>query len=409
MANGNGSFGQLAQPNPVQVNPNPSGEDKKRLTSEWETFLSSPETQAALLQFAVSVAQPRGPGQSLLGQITGAVGAGGAAAGRVTEATRTAEQQRLENERKRRELDIQQGGVDVRGRAVDVQRESLDVEREAILSREAVARGKVPGLKSVLDKAETTRTGKPVTRFATPQEILDSQGNLVPVPTGIQLQTTPEGVSFSTGGLPLPAATETRLLQNVRGGRELLTNLGTLLDQVDRGGAQVSGPLGAFKGFVNVTVASFIPALFSKDRALFERQLKITREASKRAVSDEERFTDQDRAFVQELFPTPGLFGNPQAAEAKLQVMSAFFLRRLGPDLQALGIDTAQVPTFSLAGLLQLGGAQLLTPQEVKRSAEFLFDTALELKPALQAMVDEGFSNEEMETIVRQLFPEALE
>ena len=139
MANGNGSFGALAQPNPVQVNPNPTDEDKKRLTSEWETFLSSPEAQAALLQFAVSVAQPGAPGQSLLGQITGAVGAGGAAAGRVAETARTAEQQRLENERAQQETDIRREGVDVRREAVGVQREGLGVRREEITSRERTA------------------------------------------------------------------------------------------------------------------------------------------------------------------------------------------------------------------------------------------------------------------------------
>ncbi len=420
MANGNESFGALAQPNPVQVKENPSPEDKKRLTSEWEQFLSKPETQAALLQFAISVTQPRGPGQSTLGQITGAVGAGGAAAGRVAATDRAAEQKRIENERAKQETDIRREGVAVRREGVGVQREGLEVEREVITSREgiagadrasreAIARNKVAGLKSVLDKAESARTGKPVTRFATPREILASQGNLVPVPTGVQLQTTPEGgLSFSTGGLPLPAATETRLRQNVRGGQELLTNLGTLFDQLEEGGAQVSGPLGFFKGIVNVTAASVIPGTFSKDRALFERQLKITREASKRAVSDEERFTDQDRAFVQELFPTTGPFGNPQTADAKLQVMSAFFLRRLGPDMQALGADTAQVPTLELIDVLRLGGAKLLTPVEVRRSAELLFDEPLELKSSLQAMVDEGLPNEEMDKIVRQLFPGAL-
>ncbi len=139
MANGNGSFGALAQPSPVQVNPNPTDEDKKRLTSEWETFLSSPETQAALLQFAVSVTQPSGPGQSLLGQITGAVGAGGAAAGRVAEATRTAEQQRIENERAAQETDIRREGVNVRREAVGVQLEGLGVRRKEITSREGIA------------------------------------------------------------------------------------------------------------------------------------------------------------------------------------------------------------------------------------------------------------------------------
>ncbi len=138
MANGD-SFGAFAQPNPVQVNPNPSPEDKKRLTSEWTDFLSNPETQAALMQFAISVTQPRGPGQSTLGQITGAVGAGGAAAGRVAKTEATAEQTRIENERAKQETDIRREGVAVRREAVGVQREGLAVEREGITSRERTA------------------------------------------------------------------------------------------------------------------------------------------------------------------------------------------------------------------------------------------------------------------------------
>ena len=137
MANGNsGGFGQLAQPSPVQINPDPSDEDKTRLESEWVSFLSNPQAQAALMQFAISVTQPRGPGQSTLGQITGAVGAGGAAAGRVAATDAAAEQQRIENERAQEDVDIRREGVGVRREAVGVQREGVEVRRKEITSRE---------------------------------------------------------------------------------------------------------------------------------------------------------------------------------------------------------------------------------------------------------------------------------
>lgn len=270
--------------------------------------------------------------------------------------------------------------------------------------------GKTTVLKPVLDRKATKAAGAPVTSYATPAVIEASKGNLVPPPSGIRLRTTKEGVEFATGGLDLPPATETRARARITAGVELLTNVGTLLDQVERGGAAVIGPLGFFKGLINVTLASFVPVMFSKDRALFERQLKIVREASKRAVSDEERFTDEDREFVQELFPTPGLFGNPQVADAKLQVMAAFFIRRLGPDLEAVGVDTAQVPTLELGDLLRMGGAQLLTTVEVRSSAEFLFPgQALDLDSALSALVKADVPMEEMDTIIRQLFPGVLQ
>lgn len=274
--------------------------------------------------------------------------------------------------------------------------------------------GKTQTMKAVLDKAASAKAGKPVTLFATPADIAASGGNFIPVPRGISLRTSTDKAGtttteLATEGQGLPPATETRTLARVTAGRELLTNIGTLMDQVEEGGATVSGPVGAFRGFINVTLASFIPALFSKDRALFERELKLTREASKRAVSDEERFTDQDRAFVNELFPTPGVFGNPQVADAKLQVMAAFFLRRLGPDLEALEINTAEIATFGVADLLKLGGNGLLTAQEVRRSAEFLFPgQVLDVNSVLNALVEANVSTQEMDPIIRQLFPGVL-
>lgn len=48
----------------------------------WSDFLGDPKTRAALLQFGVQMLQPVGPGQSLMGAVGEAVGAGGAAADR---------------------------------------------------------------------------------------------------------------------------------------------------------------------------------------------------------------------------------------------------------------------------------------------------------------------------------------
>lgn len=270
--------------------------------------------------------------------------------------------------------------------------------------------GKAVVLKPVLDRKATRATGRPVTSYATPAVIEASKGNLVPPPSGIRLRTTKEGVEFATGGLDLPAAAETRARARITAGTELLTNIGTLIDQVERGGTSVSGPVAAFKGLINVTLASFIPAMFSRDRALFERQLRLVREASKRAVSDEERFTDEDREFVQELFPTPGLFGNPLNADAKLQVMAAFFIRRLGPDLEAVGISTVNIPTLELGDLLRMGGDLLLTTEEVRKSAEFLFpNQVLNVESALDALVKADVPIETMDVVIRQLFPGVLQ
>ena len=375
-------LGGSAQQLPFEVTPPKTPEEEQALVSKWEAFFARPETTTALLQFAANVLQPPSPGQSTIGHIAQSAAGGLQAAGRVG---------------------AQQKEDDTLRRAEAREDRGLDIKESAVAAKSL-------GLKSVLDKSASAEAGEAVTRFATPQEILLSQGNLVPIPTGVRAVIGKDGnIRFSTGGLDLPASTENRLRSSVRSGQELLTNIGTMLNQVKEGGSDVVGPLGMFKGFVNVTAASFLPALFSRDRANFERQLRITREASKRVISDEERFTDADRDYVNELFPTPGFFGNPPAAEAKMQVMSAFFLRRLGPDMQALGIDTAQVPTLDLSDLLRLSENNLLTPQEIKRSSEMLFDKTLDLKSTLEAMVNAGFVDESMEAVVRQLFPEALQ
>lgn len=137
MADGN--FGQLVQPAPGQPNPDASPEEKQRLTVDWEQFLTRPDVRAALLQFATTVIQPPGPGQNVLGQIGLAVGAGGAAAQRVTTAQTAEEQRRLENQRSQEELDIQREGVDVRREGVGVAREGVTARREATRAGERTA------------------------------------------------------------------------------------------------------------------------------------------------------------------------------------------------------------------------------------------------------------------------------
>jgi len=74
--------------------------------SEILKFLKRPETTAALLQFAINVLQPLAPGQSTIGAIASALGAGGKAYGRVVDKRAAAEKGAREEARDQQVIDI---------------------------------------------------------------------------------------------------------------------------------------------------------------------------------------------------------------------------------------------------------------------------------------------------------------
>lgn len=76
------------------------------LKNQWMDFLGRPETQAGLLQFAASVIQPVGRGQSVLGNIGMAMADAGGAVGRLQETQRGIDQQVVDNTRQQQTVDI---------------------------------------------------------------------------------------------------------------------------------------------------------------------------------------------------------------------------------------------------------------------------------------------------------------
>lgn len=99
-------FGDQMQPNagPAMGQRPQNPEEFKGLHSRWMDFLTRPETTAGLLQFAASVVQPVGRGQSVAGNIGSAVADAGGAVGRV-EAARANEDQRMtENAQRDRQI-----------------------------------------------------------------------------------------------------------------------------------------------------------------------------------------------------------------------------------------------------------------------------------------------------------------
>lgn len=59
----------------------------------WSAWTSKPENNAALLQFGISMLQPRSPGQSAVGAFANSIGSAGEASGRVTAQQRLDENQ----------------------------------------------------------------------------------------------------------------------------------------------------------------------------------------------------------------------------------------------------------------------------------------------------------------------------
>lgn len=75
--------GQAFAGDVVQPQDGATGFDVGKLSQEWKTWLDDPQNKAALMQFGISLMQPVGLGQSALGHLGQAVGAGGEAANRL--------------------------------------------------------------------------------------------------------------------------------------------------------------------------------------------------------------------------------------------------------------------------------------------------------------------------------------
>lgn len=96
-----------------------------------ENFLATPEVQAGLLQFAVSVLQPGAPGQRPVARIAQSVAQGAEAAGRVRSARREREQTAFAQGISERETKVEEERVAAAKAQVDV-----DKSRVSTLARE---------------------------------------------------------------------------------------------------------------------------------------------------------------------------------------------------------------------------------------------------------------------------------
>lgn len=85
--------------------PGSGGNSSPDLVQQWSSYLQSPQIRAAMLQFGVGMLQPRGPGQTVAGQVGTSVADAGGAAARVSEF------QRLEAKDRREQARLDQGAA----------------------------------------------------------------------------------------------------------------------------------------------------------------------------------------------------------------------------------------------------------------------------------------------------------
>jgi len=110
------------------------------------SFLTKPEVQAALMQFAINLTQSRPQGQSSLGHTTQAVGAGLRAAGRVTTAREKKEGLDEDRDLKRRDVVTREGQLGLNKKAQS-DKDKLAQARLLIEERDSDLRAEGLGLK----------------------------------------------------------------------------------------------------------------------------------------------------------------------------------------------------------------------------------------------------------------------
>ena len=180
--------------------------------------------------------------------------------------------------------------------------------------------------------------------------------------------------SVVTEESPLTTGTKTKLQETEFQARELVNNVGKLLNTLkDPEKTGLVGFAGWVKGISNLTAAQISGDFFSEDRSTFEQQLKTIRQSALRVVSDESRFSEADRNFIFELFPQTGVLESRENALVKTAVLSAFFLSRLEDVLERSNVDTASIPSLTPDDIRDFYNKGLLERKEAESALQKIF------------------------------------
>lgn len=231
---------------------------------------------------------------------------------------------------------------DIRGRITAILKGTLTPQAAAKLEAE----GKVAGAAAV--------TGQPLTQ----QQLAKLAGVAPPEPPSVvQLQVAlkaAEARGDSKAAQEIQAAIDAigrgqyapeqptkeslnALQKTIRNSNDILGQI-NVVQRLTAGNPSVASGLGAVQGFINETVAQVVPGLFSGDRARYEAAVGTLRESALRLVNQDSRFSDADRKVITNLFPSTGVFANPDSAAVRMEVLQAFFTRRVAAAYDEAGI-----------------------------------------------------------------------
>lgn len=139
-------------------------EDPQSLGQKWNDFLSSDENRSSLLQFGLAMMQPVGIGQSSLGHIGQAIGAGAEASGRVRQQDIELEESQAKRRREAEEHDLnkQKLGADIRLGDARLEDSSADraFRREAHEAEMGIRREDLSGKREDRQAARDNQAGE---------------------------------------------------------------------------------------------------------------------------------------------------------------------------------------------------------------------------------------------------------
>lgn len=200
------SVGRSAQPTASEPPPRDNAEFQERVKRNFE-WTSSPEVQAALMQFAMGMTAPVNSPGDFLGNITNAIGGGFAAASRVHEGT-------LEEQTLAQEADLKEREMAVREGQLTINEKELGLKLHPNSKQSVVVKGG-----DAIDKK--FGLGIPKGSSAKVEITVDEQGNL----TNASVEAGFEGGGDADKSSPLEQLQKDRAEAEARGDKKAVAEI----------------------------------------------------------------------------------------------------------------------------------------------------------------------------------------
>lgn len=154
-------------------------------------------------------------------------------------------------------------------------------------------------------------------------------------PKGMQLEIGPDGgIRFfqGSGGLTTPNTTKSQERQYQQ--ERLIREGGQLLNILRPEDLGVQGNIGETAGGF---LGQLDPKMANEQIVQNRTRLRTFRESALRAVSDDSRFSNQDRKAIEEMLPSDGWVENLPQAKGKLKAVLTIFAQRATNEAQRQG------------------------------------------------------------------------